>query len=312
MAFKFTVAEVCKFLDFCGHAKVALRSDTEPACLALQQGVKDLRSPMKLVTHLEQIEPGDHQSNPSEQSVDQLRQLTGTLLSQVEAETGQKVSTMSPLHAWCWKHASWLQVRYGRSGSASPFEVITGRPYNGKVVGYGEVVFARVKSSIKGKARWIKMLWLGKLGVSDLHFGIMPGGFLISSRSVWRLPRPYDASLLESLRDMPWCLASFLAGLVGQARMQRTPADEAELQQPPPEVVLPERPPLPCPGYVLPDNAPLEELIPPPAIIASGTNEPPTPVRTDAETPIPTAAGPGTPMLVDSAQPGQWSSLLVV
>ncbi|CAE7616396.1 GIP [Symbiodinium natans] len=305
VAFKFMVAEVCKFLNFCGHTEIALRSDGEPACLALQQGVKELRSRMKLDTHLEQLEAADHQANPSEQTVDQLRQLTGTLLSQVEAETGQKVSTMSPLHAWAWKHACWLQMRYGRSGFASPFEVITGRPYNGKVVGFGEVVFARIKSSIKGKARWIKMLWLGKLGVSDLHVGVTPGGFLISSRSVRRLPKQYDASLLESLRDMPWSQASFLAGQVGQARMQRTPVrgEEEEVQQPLPEVVLPERPPLPYPGYVLPDNAPLEELIPPPAIIASGTPEPPTPVQTSAETPLPTAAEPSTPMLVDSDAP---------
>ena len=77
---------------------------------------------MKLDTHLKQLEAADHQANPSEQTVDQLRQLTGTLLSQVEAETGQKVSTMSPLHAWAWKHACWLQMRYGRSGFASASE----------------------------------------------------------------------------------------------------------------------------------------------------------------------------------------------
>ena len=220
--FRFLVAELCKFINFCGHSEVTLRSDGEATCRALQQGVKDLRTKLKLVTHLEQTEKEDHQGNPAEQAVDQLRQLTGTLLSQVEEATGKQVATLSPLHAWCWRHAGWLQMRYSRTGAASPFEVITGRPYLGKIVNFSEAVYARVKSSLKGKARWIKMMWLGKLAVSDLHFGVTQGGFLISSRSVRRLPQQYDAKFLESLRDQPWSQASFLAGQSGQTRLQKT------------------------------------------------------------------------------------------
>ncbi|CAE7206401.1 unnamed protein product [Symbiodinium sp. CCMP2456] len=117
--FRFLVAELCKFINFCGHSEIALRSDGEATCRALQQGVKDLRTKLKLVTHLEQTEKGNHQGNPAEQAVDQLRQLTGTLLSQVEEATGKQVATMSPLHGWCWRHAGWLQMRYSRTGCPS-------------------------------------------------------------------------------------------------------------------------------------------------------------------------------------------------
>ena len=81
-AFRFLVAELCKFISFCGHSEITLRSDGEPTCRALQQGVKDLRDKLKLVTHLEQVEKDSHEGNPAEQAVEQLRQLTGTLLSQ--------------------------------------------------------------------------------------------------------------------------------------------------------------------------------------------------------------------------------------
>ena len=62
---RFQVAEICKFLNFCGHEEVTLRSDPEPVCLALQQSVKDLRAKLRLATHLEQIETADHQANPT-------------------------------------------------------------------------------------------------------------------------------------------------------------------------------------------------------------------------------------------------------
>ena len=47
----------------------------------------------------------------------------------------------------------------------------------------------------------------------------------------------------------------------------------------------PDPEPLPYPGYLLPDDASLAELIPPPPLLASGTPEPATPVQTDSNAP---------------------------
>ena len=286
ITFRFLVAELCKFIGFCGHSEVTLRSDGEPTCRALQQGVKDLRDKLKLTTHLEQTEKGDHQGNPAEQTVNQVRQLAGTLLSQLEEETGQHISTNSPVHAWAFRHASWLLTRYARTESHSAFELITGRPYLGKLVNFGEVVYARVKSSVKGRPRWVKIMWLGKLAVSDLHFGVSQGGFLISSRSVRRLPKQYDAAFLSCTYDMPWTQASFLAGQSGQVRKQKSTEQGPELNadEAVPEVVVNEGPQaMPYPGYVVPDNTPLIELLPPPPLMR--TPEPPTPSNPSAVTP---------------------------
>ncbi|CAE7322877.1 GIP [Symbiodinium sp. KB8] len=257
-----------------------------PRAGPLQQGVKDLRDKLKLTTHLEQTEKGDHQGNPAEQTVNQIRQLAGTLLSQLEEETGQHISTNSPVHAWAFRHASWLLTRYARTESQSAFELITGRPYLGKLVNFGEVVYARVKSSVKGRPRWVKIMWLGKLAVSDLHFGVSQGGFLISSRSVRRLPKQYDAAFLSCTYDMPWTQASFLAGQSGQARKQKSTdqGPERNADEAVPEVVVNEGPQaMPYPGYVVPDNTPLIELLPPPPLMR--TPEPPTPSNPSAVTP---------------------------
>ncbi|CAE7249532.1 GIP [Symbiodinium sp. CCMP2592] len=236
VAFRFLVAELCKFISFCGHSEVTLRSDGELTCRALQQGVKGFRDKLKLVT---QVEKDSHEGNPAEQAVEQLRQLTGTLLSQVEHEMGQKISTMSPIHAWAWKHAAWLHTRYARTEAHSPFEIITGRPYLGKLVNFCEVVYARVKSSIKGKARWVKMISLGKLGISDLHFGATQGGFLISSRSVRRLPKQFDANFLEYVH----ALDTSLAHAASRAFVPDDTALSAFL--PPPPLLISPEPPTP-------------------------------------------------------------------
>ena len=99
---------------------------------------------MKLSTILEQTEKGDHQANPAEQAVDQIRQLTGTILAELEHKANYKISAMSPLHAWCWRHASLCHTRFARTDSPSAFELITGRPYQGKLVSFGEIVYLGV------------------------------------------------------------------------------------------------------------------------------------------------------------------------
>ena len=289
IAYRYLVHEAVKFLNFCGSNPVTLKSDSEPACLALQQGIKDLRARVKLATILEQTEKGDHQANPAEQAVDQIRQLTGAILAELEDKANCKVSTMSPLHAWCWRHASWCHARFAGANSPSAFELITGRSYQGKLVNFGEVVFGRVKSAIKGKPRWVKMMWLGKLGVSDLHVGITGQGMFIATRSVRRLPSPdsYQSSFFEILKDQPWTQAAFLSGNLGSARAQKTTDADKQavtngpVQEAPEPLENPE--PLPYPGYLLPDGASLAELIPPPPLLAAGMPEPATPVQTNAQ-----------------------------
>ncbi|CAE7194541.1 unnamed protein product [Symbiodinium sp. CCMP2592] len=255
IAFKYLVAEVCRFLNYCGHESVTIRSDGEPACLALQQGIKAFRTKMGLRTHLEQTEPGDHQSNASEQAIDSIRQLAGCILDQFEERAQTTVGAMHPMHGYAWRHAAWLHMRMSRHNDLSAFQVINGRPYAG---------------------------------------------------SVRRLPTQYDSSLFAKLRDMPWSQASFLAGQVGQARKQKTlQGDEdagtepqVEQQAEVPSQAGAAENPLPFPGHLLPDDAMLQEFVPP---------LPREPVLHSPEPPTPVAATPGqqaeTPMQVETASP---------
>ena len=115
-----------------------------------------------------------------------------------------------------------------------------------------------------------------------------------------RIPERFTKELHDVLRDQPYTQAAFLAGHMGQARMQRTPVQEpqAHLQA----EVVPPGPPDP-PQRLLPDSAMLSELVPdhlqPPLHDDARPRlpEPATPVLTEAAgTPAPAPDAPDVAM----------------
>ena len=314
---RFMTSEITRWIATLGHSEVTLRSDPEPVCLSLQKLVQAQRLRLGLHTHLEQTEPDDHAANAAEPAVESLRQLTNTLLSEFEANAKVKVSSLDAMHAWAWRHASFLQQRYTRSQGQTPFELSCGRPYQGKLVCLGETVYGRVKSAVKGQPRWVLGLWLGKLGCSDGHILFTATGHFLACRSIRRLPQNYlrSADLAKGLRDHPYSQAAFLAGQMGQCRPQKTLDAPQPAQQPPAQPLdVPDAQaaadPLPYPGYILPDDAPLSDLLPPPAIRSDFVPEPPTPMQDDngpvTPAPVPSAVTPdaGIPRSPQAALPG--------
>ncbi|CAE7452725.1 unnamed protein product [Symbiodinium natans] len=162
---RYATAELCRYLNVLGHNEVTLKSDNEPTCLALKAAVKAYRTKLGLKTHREAPEPGDHQSNPAEQAIEFLRQLTCTILAEYEKEAKTAIGSLDPIHGWAWRHAGWMAHRFVKSHGITSFELVTGRPYNGKIISFGETCFGRIRSKVKGHPRWVRMLWLGKLTV---------------------------------------------------------------------------------------------------------------------------------------------------
>ncbi|CAE7780604.1 RE1 [Symbiodinium sp. CCMP2592] len=207
------------------------------------------------------------------------------------------------MHAWAWRHASFIQQRFTRSQGQTPFELACGRPYQGKLVCIGEAVYGRVKSAVKGQPRWGIGLWLGKLGCSDGHIVFTASGHFLACRSIRRLPQTYlrSADFAKRLRDHPYSQAAFLAGQVGQCRPQKSRDAQQAPQEPQPDENAPAgADPFPYPGYVLPDSAPLSELVPPPAIKSDFVPEPPTPMQEDTGPVTPLPAAPSDAEVVSS------------
>ena len=212
---KYLVTEVCRLLNMLGHTDVVLKSDGEPTMIGLQSKIQETRARLGLRTQLQQAPKGDHQANGMvEQTVQITRLHAGVLLEQYEQKSGCLVSTEHPLHSWCFRHAAWVLNRYSPHHGVTAFEQVTQSEYSGKVVSFGECVMARAKSSTKGRAGWLKSIWLGKIAISDLHIVCTKSGSLLLTRCVKRLPEAsrWDKEMHECLRDYSWDHPGLTAG----------------------------------------------------------------------------------------------------
>ena len=220
----YMAGEIARLCSYLGHPVVKLRCDPEPVCLALRDEVIQRRGKLGLKTLYDQVPEGDHAANGgAESAVHQTRLQAGVLLSMYEARSGCTVETSHPLHSWAFRHASWLLNRFGRrSSGTTPFEDAMQTTYNGKVCPFGSSILALTNSAVKGRARWIQGLWLGKSASSDQHVCCTYGGKLLLTRSVRLLNPCYSASLHTVLKDHSWQHPGLLAGTVGRCVPQKT------------------------------------------------------------------------------------------
>ena len=221
----YLAAEICRLLSLLSYPAVVLQTDPEPTCLKLRDEVRRMRSQMGLKTSVRQTPEQSHASNGgAEVAVQTLRQQANTLLSMYEAEAKVKVGTSHPLHAWSFRHASWILNRYVlRPGGLTPYEIVHGRPYSGKVIPFGEVVMGLVSPGPKGKPRFIQALMLGKCVPNDEFILCSGAGKLMLARTVRRLSVGFTPSMHDSIRDQPWRHPGFVAGSLGRSRTQRKP-----------------------------------------------------------------------------------------
>ena len=96
------------------------------------------------------------------------------------------------------------------------------KPYDGKIVCFGEAVLGLVRTSIKGVAKWLKGLWLGKAAINDAHLICTVGGRLVLCRSIRRTVNRFDPQLHDVVKDFPWQRPGFVAGSGGRVKLQKT------------------------------------------------------------------------------------------
>ncbi|CAE7197817.1 unnamed protein product, partial [Symbiodinium sp. CCMP2592] len=193
----YLAAEICRLLSMLGYSKVVLQCDPEPTCLKLRNEVRRMRLQLGLQTDVQQSAEESHQSNGgAEVAVQTLRQQCNTLFSMYEAETKLQVATAHALHPWCLRHSSWILNRFVlRPGGLTPFEIIHGRPYKGKVLPFGETVMGLVSPGPKGKPRFIQAIMIGKCTPDDEFILCSGAGKLMLARTVRRLATGFTPAL---------------------------------------------------------------------------------------------------------------------
>ena len=122
----------------------------------------------------------------------------------------------SALVAWLIWHAAWLLARYqpGRETGHTPYSRVWGRPYGGRLVSFGETVYALAPENYHGTgafskwaSRWRLGVWLGKDERCDDHI-VLVDGELKKFRCVRRLgvghPKRWDKEALLAVTTTPW------------------------------------------------------------------------------------------------------------
>ena len=240
---KSAAVEVVRLCQLLGHTEVELRCDQEPSMLQLQGLAMNARKRLGFKTRIRNPPVGAHQANGCvEKAVDVIRGLANVMLSMCREKLGVEIPVNHPLFGWSFLHASWTYSRFKVKGGLTAYERCTGSRYNGKLVPFGEPVYAYVRPSQKGNPRWSMSMFLSKSPVNDMFIVGTANGVMLT-KSVRRTGQPWalEAKLANEVKGMPWdySLGTLGTKTVPQAKARAPNAVAAPLVPPIPELMPP-------------------------------------------------------------------------
>ena len=189
--------QIVKDIQEFGHGDIILKTDGEPAIVALQNKIQSLRQAKTVPRNPPAYNP---QSNgPCEKAVQDVTAHMRALVIGLEARIGAALPDGSPMFQWALEHATFLLNHYnvGKDGM-TPFERITGRKWRRPLAEFGEVVLAKLalrrqqqgkkkKQKRKLACRCIEGVWAGQIARSGEHIVINGNGDAFKCRTIRRL-----------------------------------------------------------------------------------------------------------------------------
>ena len=146
-----------------GYNRIVLKSDGEPAIVALKAAVKRERREEII---MEESPVDEHQSNGEiENAVRQVQGMTRTIKSGLEEKIEKKIERNSPIIPWMVRHAAASINRYqiGKDGKTA-HRRLRGKEFNRMIAEFGECVWylkAKTLGKDKYESRWDDGVWLG-------------------------------------------------------------------------------------------------------------------------------------------------------
>ena len=208
--------EIVRMMSSLGYREVHIRADTEPAMNQLVDHIIQVRAKLGFKTEREPVppDPSTHQALPAERYVHTIRQLGNCLLRAIELKCGYQVKSFHPVFTWAYRHAGWLYTRYHvLSSGQTPYELVHGHSYVGKIAPFGCSVFAQCLPKLKAKgATWIKGVYLGRSHSGALNVIGAPEGVQFA-RSMRRSPTEFEPMLLDAVKGVSWNLTLGVVGV---------------------------------------------------------------------------------------------------
>ena len=206
---RYVVDAVIKDLKSLDRKKCILKSDQEPAMLALQERVRQLRCGEEEQTILENSPVAESQSNGViEKGIQEVESQARTLMCALEERLRAVIPWNSPVGAWLIEYAAVLLNLY-REGKDKmvPMERLRGEKHDRPIAEFGERVhyLPLGSGSTFLDARFIEGIWMGMdLRTGEVLIGTPSG--VVKARSVRRRieEERWNAQEVLAVRGTPW------------------------------------------------------------------------------------------------------------
>ena len=180
--------------------------DSEPATLSLLDLVLEIRRSMGYPGTKIMGKPY-HKGRTArvERQIQTMKHQAMALVMHVEEAIGMTLEETHVLRAWALVHSCFLLNRFHdhRALRGTPFEIVYGKKYDGKLMPFGEFCFGLKKpSKQKGVSTWTGGIWVGK-DQNDMNIIVTPTG-QFASRSVRRCATPWRKDVINALVCSPW------------------------------------------------------------------------------------------------------------
>ena len=188
---------------------IQIVSDNEPVLKAVVEAIRLMRQGLGLATTVTYAKPySKGRTGQVERCIQTLRRQSSTVLAMLEDKVKVKFPMAHPVVSWCYVHSAWLLNRFANHSAlrCTPFEIVNGRRYSGRLVNFGECVLVLQKTAqYKHGPRWFPGVWLGKStdGNDDLHVVATPAG-IVKSKAVRRTASPWKGTWLWLVKDFPY------------------------------------------------------------------------------------------------------------
>jgi hypothetical protein len=204
------VVRVVECVRSFGHrGKVVLKSDGEPAILALKEAIA--RKLPEGTISVESAATESESNGTIENGVKLMKGMMRVHLLALERKVGGRFPSTHPVVAWLVEHTSDVITKYlqGADGRTA-YERLYGKKVHEEALEFGERVQWRKRraqdTNVILDARWADGIWVGRRW-GTCHHRISVGREVFEVRAVQRRPAEERWSLpsLEAVLALPWC-----------------------------------------------------------------------------------------------------------
>ena len=213
---RYSVDCLVRDVEWMGHTRLMLRSDNEPAIVAL---LKETLKSLRIDTDIEQIAEEhppeyDPQANGAiESTVGAFKGQLRTMVLSLECRIGHRIPPDHPAIAWLVPHCAYtMTIRVKGEDGKTGYERVRLRPFSTRMLEFGEYCRHKLnKQDLKDAgtmaAKWDRGVFLGICRMTGRYL-VWNGETVAAARTVMRLPdvQKWDMKKIADVTQRPWQL----------------------------------------------------------------------------------------------------------